>query len=205
MSYNDKLFCNKNENIYFFNMAIDTSRFPDAGMDRFMVLKPTSSKQGLKTSGIGSCFGVGALGFTENNEPVIGIAHTSHILRIEIVIEILLGAMSKKENLYQKTQIVIIGGLPPSDDYSGTVKEEKEVKKIKKMYNIVKTSFHVTTQEGPPATLIVTPSSIHAILEASSGGTKGTFFGTITNVKDRQLLYDSVTKVKKEMSSSSKG
>lgn len=180
---------------------VSKMQFPDVDMDRMMVVHTKDKSSRLTTSGVGTCFAIGAIGKTKKNVYVLGLAHTSHLVSIEYVIESLLAKMNDKTPLRSPPKIEVAGGMRTSEECD-TEELAEEVERIAKTYNIVKRTFNLASEDTPPLRMTVSPMGISVDLAIPSSREDGIEIDSVLDVPDRKKLQKEVMEIEQAVSTS---
>ena len=129
---------------------------PDISMDRYTVV--VSKDPVLGTSGLASCFAIGARGKTKDGTPCLGLAHTSHGLTSERVIEILKKKMCEKGCLAKSIELFVAGG--GRFDEGSTEEMEEEIQSLAKKKGIVATALNLSSDEDETASALMTQNGM---------------------------------------------
>jgi hypothetical protein len=133
-------------------------KLPDLNMD--IVSKRTS----LGSIGVASCFVICLRGMAKNHSPVLGMAHTSHLITFSKVLKLMKKEMCQSVAEAQTIQMYVIGGMlegPKSE--STSFDEQKEVLALAKKEKIVGVDFNRITNDQDPSALqvVLTPTAIY--------------------------------------------
>lgn len=150
-------------------MAAVLPSFPDVGVDHLMVVKTINGTEGLKTSAIGTCFGVSVLGRDKENVAVLGLAHTSFTWSIEWVFEQLIGAIDREGNVLEHPVFEVAGGMLELNGEEEDVRRKEAVKSLAKTYHIAKMTFNNVESEERPVTMTITANGVTLKTEEVEG------------------------------------
>lgn len=130
---------------------------PDISVNRYMVM--TGKNPVLATSGLVSCFAIGARGLTKDETPCLGLAHTSNGLSSECVLKILKIEMCAKGCIEESIEFLVAGGCR-LEDLSTTEDVENEILSMAKKQKIVGTKLNLTDTEGEGVSAVLTKNGM---------------------------------------------
>ena len=123
----------------------------DVDMDEMQVINYSQARVYLGTTGLGPCIAIGGLGYTPDNQVVLGLTHFTGVEGPAVVMSRLDDAMRKAGSV-DIGYIMVGGNISPGGEEGGSLVAERELLSLRDSYRILSVRLHTSEGETDPIT-----------------------------------------------------
>lgn len=123
----------------------------DVDMDKIRVINASQTGMYLGTTGLGPCIAIGGIGYTSDNQTILGLTHFTGIEEPEDVMGNLDDDM-RAAGARHIGYVMVGGNITPGGEESGSLGSERSLLSLRDTYNILSVRLHTSEGEFDPVT-----------------------------------------------------
>lgn len=123
----------------------------DVDMAEMRVINNSQTGMYLGTIGLGPCIAIGGIGYTPDNQTILGLTHFTGIEEPDVVMSDLDDAM-REAGAGHIGYIMVGGNITPGGEDSGSLASERSLLSLRVTYNILSVRLHTSEGELDPIT-----------------------------------------------------
>lgn len=140
---------------YIFNVpeseTLTLNNVIDIDMDEMQVINHSQTGMLLGTTGLGPCIAIGGIGYTPDNQTILGLTHFTGIEEPDVVMSDLDDAM-REAGARHIGYIMVGGNISPGGEESGSLVSERKLLSLRDTYKILGVRLHTSEGELDPIT-----------------------------------------------------